>query len=214
MSDIFREIEDELRRENLRQLWVRYGKYVIGLVALIILVTAAYVGWRTYERHVHEAEGARYAAALTLVAEGHPAEATAAFAELAQNASGGIAALSLLQEAALKVKSGDVAGAIAVYDKLAANGSADPIFRDIATLLAARYGLDKGNPQAVVARLKPLANANSPWHGLALELTAVAELKAGDKAKALADLKLIANDNTVSAGVRQRAIALQKAIAP
>lgn len=214
MSDIFREIEDELRRENLRQLWVRYGKYVIGLVALIIIVTAAYVGWRAYERHVHEAEGARYAAALTLVAEGHPAEATAAFAELARNASGGIAALSLLQEAALKVKSGDVAGAITVYDGLAANASADPIFRDIATLLAARYGLDKGNPQAVAARLKPLASANSPWHGLALELTAVAELKAGDKAKALADLKLIVNDNTVSAGVRQRAIALQKALAP
>lgn len=214
MSDIFREIDEELRRENLQQLWSRFGVYVIGLAVLAVVATAAVMGWRQYQQHQRQAEGVRYAAALELAREGKNAEAGAAFAELAQGASSGLAPLARLEEAAAKAQAGDVSGAISVYDGLAADSSADPVFRDVATLLSARYGLDKGDPQAIIARLQPLTNANSPWHGLALELTAVAELKAGDKAKARADFDLLAKDNTVSRGVRQRAAEMQAAIAP
>lgn len=214
MSDIFREIDEELRHDNLQQLWTRYGKYVIGLAVVAVLATAAIVGWGDYQQHRREAEGARYAAALELARQGKNAEAADAFAVLAQGASGGRAALARFAEAAAKAQTGDVDGAIAVYDQLAADGAADPIFRDVATLLAARYTIDKGDPKAVVAMLAPLTNATSPWHGLALELTAVAELKAGDKAKAQTDFALLAKDDSVSQGVRQRAAEMQAAIAP
>lgn len=213
MSDIFREIDEELRRDNLQQLWTRYGKYIIGLAVLAILATAAVMGWREYQLRQREAESVRYMAALDLARQGKNAEAAEAFAVLAQ-ASSGRAALAQLEEAAARVQIGDVPAAIAVYDRLAGDSSADPIFRDIATLLAARYSLDKGDPQAVVARLQPLTNATSPWHGLALELTALAEFKAGDKAKARADFELLAKDNSVSQGVRQRASEMREAIAP
>jgi hypothetical protein len=214
LSDIFREIDEELRRENLQQLWSRFGKYVIGLAVLAVLATAAVMGWREYQLRQREAEGVRYASALELARQGKNAEAGAAFAELAQGASGGLAALAQLEEAAAKVQAGDAPGAVTVYDRLAKDRSADPVFRDVATLLSARYALDKGDPQAIIAQLQPLTNAASPWHGLALELTAVAELKAGDKAKARADFELVAKDTTLSQGVRQRAAEMQAAIAP
>lgn len=213
MSDIFREIDEELRRDNLQQLWTRFGKYIIGLALLAILVTAAVMGWRAYQLRQREAESVRYMAALDLARQGKNAEAAEAFGALAQ-ASSGRAALARLEEAAAKVQTGDVQGAIGVYDGLAGNSAADPIFRDIATLLSARYNLDKGDPQAVVTRLQPLTNATSPWHGLALELTALAEYKAGDKTKARADFDLLAKDNSVSQGVRQRAGEMREAIAP
>ncbi len=214
MSDIFREIDEELRRENLQQLWSRFGRYVIGLAVLAVVATAAVMGWRQYQQHQREAEGVRYASALELAREGKTAEAGAAFSELAQASSGGLAALSQLESAAAKVQAGDVNGAIAAYDRLAADGAADPVFRDVATLLSSRYGLDKGDARAVISRLEPLTNANSAWHGLALELTALAELKAGDKAKALADFELLAKDSAVPQGVRQRAAEMQAAIGP
>ena len=214
MSDIFREIDEELRRDNLQQLWARYGRYVIGLAVLAVLATGAVMGWREYQLHQREAEGMRYEAALELARQGKNSDAAEAFAVLAQNASGGRAALSRLAEGVAKGRAGDIDGAIAAYDQLAADTSADSLFRDIATLLSARYMLDKGDPKAVIARLAPLTSATSPWHGLALELTATAELKAGDTAKARTDFEALAKDNSVSQGVRQRATEMQAAIAP
>lgn len=214
MSDIFREIDEELRRDNLQQLWTRYGKYVVALAVLAVIATAAVVGWREYRFRQRQAEGVRFEAALDLAHQGKNAEAGDAFAALAQDASGGRAALAQLEEAAAKVQAGDVDGAVVAYDKLAADGSTDAVFRDVATLLSARYGLDKGDPRAIVTRLEPLTNAASPWHGLALELSAVAELKSGDTAKARADFELLAKDNSVSQGVRQRAAEMQAALGP
>jgi len=214
LSDIFREIDEELRRDNLQQLWARYGRYVIGLAVVAVLVTAAFVGWREYQLRQREAEGARYAAALDLSRQGKSAEAADAFAVLAQGASSGRATLARLAEAAAKAQAGDVDGAIAAYDQLAADGSADSVLRDAATLLSARYTLDKGDPKTVVARLAPLTNAASPWRGLALELTAAAELKAGDTAKARTDFDALAKDGSVSQGIRQRAAEMLASIGP
>ena len=213
MSDIFREIDEELRRENIQQLWSRFGKYIIGLAVLAVLATAGVMGWRQYQLHQRQAQGVNYVAALELARQGKNAEAGAAFAELAKTASGGLGALAQLEAGAAKVQAGDTSGAIAVYDALAADSSADPVFRDIATLLAARYSLDKGDPHAVIARLTPLTNASNPWHGLAIELRAVAELKAGDTAKAKDDFETLTKDSTVPAGVRQRALEMQAALA-
>lgn len=213
MSDIFREIDEELRHDNIQQLWAKYGKYVFALAILAVLLTAAFVGWRQYQERQRETEGVRFQAALALASQGKTAEAADAFAVLAQGDSGR-AALARLAEAGLKVQAGDVDGAIAAYNQLAADGGADPVFRDVATLLAARYALDKGDPKAVMAQLAPLTAPTSPWRGLALELTATAELKSGDKAKAQADFASLAKDNSVSQGVRQRAAEMQAAITP
>ena len=156
----------------------------------------------------------RYAAALDLARQGKNAEAADAFAVLAQNSSSGRAALSRLAEGVAKARAGDVDGAIAAYNQLATDGTVDAIFRDVANLLAARYMLDKGDPKAVIARLEPLTSATSPWHGLALELTATAQLKAGDSEKARATFEALAKDDSVSQGVRQRAAEMAAAITP
>jgi hypothetical protein len=214
LSDIFREIDEELRRDNLQQLWKKYGNYVIALAVLIVIATAAVVGWRTYQDKQRETQGGQYAAALDLVHQGKDADAAAAFAGLAEKADAGRAVLARLEEAASKIDTGDVTGAIAVYDQLAADKSVDAAFRDAATLLSARYTLDKGDPQTVIAKLQPLTAPTSPWHGLALELTAIAELKAGDSSKAHGDFDTLAKDATAPQSVRARAAAMAETLAP
>ncbi|HLI22096.1 MAG TPA: tetratricopeptide repeat protein [Stellaceae bacterium] len=214
MSDIFQEIDEELRRDNLQQLWKKYGNYVIALAVLIVVATAAVVGWRTYQDKQREAQGVQYAAALDLVHQGKDADAAAAFASLARSSDSGRAVLARFEEAASQVQSGDVPEAIAVYDEIAADGSVDQGFRDAATLLSARYTLDKGDTQAVIAKLQPLASGTGPWHALALELTALAEMKAGDTAKARVDFDALAKDTTAPQGVRQRASAMLETFAP
>ena len=84
MSDIFREIEDELRRDNLLKLWQRYGKYVIAVAVLALVVAGGVVAWRDYQASERRAQGARYSSALALVREGKTAEAAKLFGVLAQ----------------------------------------------------------------------------------------------------------------------------------
>lgn len=214
MSDIFREIDEELRRDNLQQLWKKYGNYVIALAVLVVVATAAVMGWRAYQDKQREAQGVQYAAALDLARQGKDADAAAAFGSLAQTAYSGRAVLARFEEAASKVDTGDVPGAIAIYDQIAADGSVDQAFRDAATVLSARYTLDKGDTQAVIAKLQPLAAGAGPWHGLALELTALAEMKAGETAKARGDFEALSKDTTAPQGVRQRASAMLETLAP
>jgi hypothetical protein len=214
LSDIFREIEEELRRDSLAQLWKKYGHYVVGLAVLVVIATAAVVGWRTYQDRQREAQGGEYAAALDLARQGKDADAAAAFASLAQKADAGRAVLARFEAAASNVNTGDLADAITTYDQMASDNSVDGAFRDVATLLSARYTIDKGDPQTAIAKLQPLTVPTNAWHGLALELTALAELKSGDKAKAQKDFDSLGKDATAPQAVRQRAAAMAEALAP
>lgn len=213
MSDIFQEIEEELRRENFAKLWTRYGKYVIALAIVVVIAVAGYSGWRQYQAHQRQIEGVRYAEALDLARQGKDKDAAGAFAALARQAGGGHAVLARLEEGAIKARSGDVEGAIAVYNALAADGSADPIYRDLGTLLGSLYGLKTGDPKAIIERLAPLTAPSNPWHASALELTALAKLKAGDKAAARATYQRLADDLAAPQGLRARAAEMVAALA-
>ncbi|MGH7087462.1 MAG: tetratricopeptide repeat protein [Stellaceae bacterium] len=213
MSDIFREIDEELRRENWAQLWHRFGKYIVALAVAIVVAAALAVGWRQYEAGQHAAEGVRYAAALDLARQGKDKEAEAAFNAVAQNSASGRAVLARFEEAGLKAKTGDRDGAEALYDTIAQDGSADATYRDLATLLAARLQVDK-DPKAAVEALKPLTQPSNAYRATALELTAIAELKEGDAKAARATYRHLADDATVPSGARARAAEMVAALAP
>ena len=101
MSDIFREIDEELRRDNIAKLWERYGAYLIGFAVVVVLITAGIVGWREYRSRQLQAEGTRYAAAVDLARKGEDDKAVQAFATVARDASGGHSLLARFEEAAL-----------------------------------------------------------------------------------------------------------------
>jgi hypothetical protein len=212
VSDIFREIEDELRRDNFFKLWQRYGKYVIAFAIVAVAATALAVGWREYQSRQRQAEGVRYAAALDLARQGKDKDAADAFAAMAGSARGGRAVLAQLEEAALRAKSGDSDGAVAIYDEIAKNGAAEQTYRDLATLLAARLMVDKA-PKDAAQRLLPLTDAANPWHATALELTAIADLKEGNTTDARATYQRLADDLGAPQGLRARAAEMVAALA-
>jgi hypothetical protein len=105
----------------------------------------------------------------------------------------------------MKARAGEVNDAIAIYGALAADTAIDPIYRDLATLLALQYELKDGNPTSIIERLARLTAPGSPWRPTALELTALAQLKAGNKDDALATYQRLADDHTAPQGARGRA---------
>ena len=105
---LFREIEDELRKERAKKLWKNYGRYIIATAVALVIGVAGYQGWRTYDISSRTADGERFAAALKLAADNHSEQAATAFANISQDAVSGYAMLSRFREAGLLVSSGCV----------------------------------------------------------------------------------------------------------
>ena len=211
MSDIFREIDEELRRDNLLKLWRLYGKYVIAVAVVAIAIAAGIVAWRNHLASERQAQGERYSAALALARTGKGSEAAKLFGQLAGE-GGGYSVLAAFENAELLSKGGDKKAAVAAYDKLADSTALDPEYRDLAVLLSVTAGLANGDAPAAIGRLKPLTASGNPWRASALDLTATAKLKAGDRAGALAIYKELADDLTAPQGLRARAAEMAAAL--
>ena len=210
MSDIFREIDEELRRDNFFKLWSRYGRYVIIVVVVLLVLAGGIAAWRQHQLAERQAQSARYAAALVLARDGKDAEAAKLFAAI-QGEGGGYGALSAFERAAALEKSGDRQGAAAAYAAIAASG-ADPEFRDLAVLLGAMNEFPEAEPKVLIDRLAPLTAEGNPWRPTALELTALAHVKSGDKAGAVALYKTLADDPDTPQGLRGRAAEMTAAL--
>ena len=212
MSDIFREIDEELRRDNLLKLWARYGRYIITAAAVALVVAGGIVAWREHQLTERRAQSSRYAGALILARDGKGADAAKVFATIAQE-GGGYAVLASFEEAALLAKSGDRSAAIADYVRIAATGDLDPGLRGLALLLSVMQSLPEAEARQTIERLAPLTESGNPWRPTAIELTALARLKSGDRGGALELYKGLADDLAAPASLRARAAEMAAALA-
>lgn len=210
MSDIIREVDEELRREQYEKLWRKYGTYAIGLAVVIVLAVAGYFQWQHYAQGQRDERARQYEAALQLVNAADPGAPAALQALAGRN--DGYAALAQLQEAALKSQADDQAGAVAIYEKMIADSALDPSLRNLALILLALHTADTAPPDQLTQRLQPLTAATNPWRYSALELTAVLAQRAGDNAKAVQILTGLADDLNAPQALRQRATEMLHAL--
>ena len=206
MSDIFREVDEELRQDQLNKLWQRYGGLLIGLAVAIVLATAGFTVWRNWQA----SRAAEQTAALVTALEkagGSPAGAADALAELQPTLGDGRAVVARLYEAGLRASAGDRDAAVRIYDSVASS-DAEPVYRELATLLSVLHQVDGGDPAALRSRLAPLTQPNSAWRHSARELDGVLALRAGDTAGAASIFRGLADDPEAPAGIRGRAAEL------
>ena len=205
MADIFKEVDEELRRDNLAKLWSKYGRSLISVAAGIVLAVAAVQAWRAYDLNRRSDLSDRYAAALDVAAGGDPTAALNALAELSEAGSGSYAGLAAFEEARLRLESGDRDGAVKIWDKLAAESALGEGFRSIATLLSVMHQLDTADSAVLRSRLDPLATDGQPFRSSAREMLALLALLDGDRATARELYTGIADDREAPAGLRARA---------
>jgi hypothetical protein len=179
MTDIFREVDEELRRSQLEQLWKKYGSWIVALAVGIVLAVAGYRGWDYYRTKMAEAAGARFQTALDLAADGKGEEAERLLAAIAGDAPSGYRIIARFRLAGETGKRDAEAGAKAFRD-LAADSSVGAVMQDLARLRAAMLASGKGDPKPIMRELEPLAAAGNPWRGQAREMLGVLAIKAGD----------------------------------
>jgi hypothetical protein len=212
LSEIFREVDEDVRKDQALRAWSTYGRFVIGTVVAVILVTAGFQLWEYTSTNKNEEDGEKFVAALNVARGGRPALAAEKFAAVAEEAGAGISTMSLLQRAAAMAEAGDFRGAVTLYDLIAEDSGADQTLRDLARLLGAQH-LVKIEPRAVVDdRLAPLVGPSNPWRFSAIEISGLAALKAGDLAGARESFERLADDPLAPQGIRSRAAELLAAL--
>jgi hypothetical protein len=216
--DIFDEVEEELREERMNAFLKKYAGLLIAGCLLIVGAVGGWKAWGWYqERQDLEAATLYLAAASRTEAAGvagpNRQAAAAAFEAVAASAPDGYRVLARLRTAALRAESGDLQGASALWDQVAADTSADPLLRDLASLTWCLFHADKGDPGLLEGRLKPLTAPGNAWRSLAQEQLALLELRQGHTEAARTQLKNLVEDTTAPTGVRGRANALLDRVA-
>ena len=207
MPDIFDEVEEDLRAERARKLAQRWGGVALGVALLALGATGGWQAW-TWHQSRQAATAAETYLTLHRATEREGADLAGAgsgFATLGRDAPEGYRILARLRAAALKAETGDLPGALALWNEVAADQGADVIYRDLATLLAVTHALDSGDPAQLTARLAPLVAEGNPWRASAREAQALLAIRRGAPDEARRILEALVSDTAAPSGVRERA---------
>lgn len=208
----YREVDEELRREQLTGFWKRYG---IAVVAGVVLLLAA-VGGVIYWRHLQEVKAGEKGEALTAVIAdiqaGRTKGAAAKLDEIAADAGAGYRAAALLTKADVALQSGEDAAAVAAFKQVAADDDLPQPYRDLALVRQTAVEFDTLAPAAVIERLSPLAKPGNPWFGSAGEMVALAHLKQNQPQRAAPLFAAMAKDASVPQSIRSRSMQMASAL--
>ena len=217
MTEFFREVDEDVRRDRVVRLWTKYRYLLIALAVLLVAGTGGFRLYGHYRDEAAQAAGAKFEAAARLSRAGKSAEAAAAFDDLSKTAPKGYAILARLRAADARAAS-DPRAAIEAYEALAADPGFDPAFTDFAKLRAAMLRVDSDDPLDFERRIAPLASDSFPYRHQIRELLGLAALKRSAFDTAGNWFDGIVSDTRAPAGVRMRAQALlglvQSAVPP
>jgi hypothetical protein len=213
VSEFYDEVDEEVRRDQLKKLWDRYSIYI---VAAALLIVAAVGGWRGFQ--YVEAQKAAEASeafnrAVDLSEKGDHANAEKAFAELAVKAPYGYRLLARFHDAA-EAANRDPKAAAKMFDDLAADASIGAEQQELARIRAAGLLVDSATYPEMKQRLEPGTIPAAAFHHSARELLALSAFRSNDTSAARSWLDQITADADTPPSLRSRAQALQALLPP
>lgn len=200
MSDIFQEIDEEVRQDQLKALWDRWGLIFVVSVVSIILAWSGWVMWRNHIEATRAAESAAFEAAVLAPA----GTGLAALNELAATAESGYAAIAAFHKASLLLEQGRPEEAVSAYDGIAGDDAANERLRGLASLLAAMVLGDQDLADEARARLAPLSVDGGDWAPSAREMLALLDFRAGELDAAESAFSALSTDGRTPTAMRQR----------
>jgi hypothetical protein len=204
MSDIIREVDEELRHERYKKLWDRYGLFVIAAALIVVIGVGGWRAWEWYSAREAARSGARFETAMQLSADGKRAKAEAAFNQLAKDAPSGYRVLARFRAAAEAGKA-DVKAGVEAFDAIAADTALEVAMRDMARLHAGYLLVDTVPVAEIKSRMEPLAAATAPFRHSANEIIGLAHYRAGETESAAKIFTAILADAETPPSLRQRA---------
>jgi hypothetical protein len=178
VTDLFHDVEEELRRDRYQRWLRKYGPFALGLLAAALVAVGGWQFYRGWQKDRAQEFSTEFVAAQKLMEEGKAPEAAAAFQGLAAKGPPIYREMSQMGRAAALTEQGELQAALAAFDA-AAEQARDPIVKATAQLRAAYIVADTQDFQAVQARVAPIIEKGGPISYLARELLGVEAWEAG-----------------------------------
>jgi hypothetical protein len=213
VSELFDEVDEDVRRDQLKKLWDQYSIYIVAGALLIIASVGGWRGYQYLEAKKAAEAGAAFDKASELSEQNKHAEAESAFMDLAAKAPSGYRLLARLRAAA-EVANREPQAAVKLYDEISADRSIGAPEQDLAKVRAAGLLLETSSYPNMLARLEPATAPGATFRHTARELLALSAWRVNDTAAARQWLDMIANDGETPPGLRSRAEALQALLPP
>jgi len=204
MADIFDEVNEDLKRDQMQKLWSRLGKYVILVVSIVVLGVGGRQGYTTWQDHKAATAATAYHNAL-----GADDLKTALTAELDQLSSG-YSMLAKFRIAAAQAVAEDYAAAEESYLALSTDPTVKQLYQQAAILLSVMNAPMNRSADELATRLAVLESQAGPWQAMALEQAAGLALRGGDRKTAVTKYTTLAGLPDTPPGVRQRASQMLK----
>lgn len=206
-NEVFlREVDENLRRDQMEQFAKRYGKWLIAAVVLFLLAVGGYLYWQKKQQEKASVQSEELMSIYNDIGSGKTDAAKKRLQPLENASSDVVRSLALLAEAAIALDANDRDTALAKYRAIADDKGIPEPYRNLALLRSTTLEFDKLKPDEVISRLEPLTKPGSPWFGSAGELTAMAYIKQGHKDQAGRLFAAIAADKQVPETIRNRAV--------
>ncbi|MFB9948129.1 tetratricopeptide repeat protein [Rhizobium puerariae] len=204
-DSFIREVNEELRSDQVKYAWKRFRPAVIAIVVLIVGGAIAKESYEWWDTRSSSQSGDKFLAALQLASQDKPDDALAAFEALEKDGTGSYPVLARMRAASLQQAKGDMAGAIASFSAVGKDGHAPQAMRDLAKMRAAWLLIDTGTYEQVAAEVQAVANPGNPLASSAREALGLAAYKVGDMKKAKEWFQQIANDASAPRNIANRA---------
>ncbi len=204
-DNVFREVDEELRRERLEKLWEKYGTIIIGAIVLLILGVAGSIWWQNQQVSKRQAAGDQYIQALRDVAKDDTDKADDKFKALIENSPKGYEIMSRLHLAANLASKGQTGEAEILYKKVTLNPSADKILRDYAKLNLAILKLENASYEETSKSLGEFTKPGAIWQNTASEVVALAAFKEGKYDLAKTGFTDILTNKSTPSALKRRA---------
>lgn len=211
MSDIFREVDEDIRQEKYRRLWDRFGPWVLAAAVLIVVGTGGYRGWLYYQEQQSQTAGDTFLEAVRLASESNFSGAEEQLQKLADT-TGGYPVLARMRTATGQALAGDKEAALATFDAIARDAGLDGLMRGAASLRAGYLALDLEDYVGVADRVEGLTAEDNAFRFSAREILAVSAWKEGDNANALKWVDAIREDASAPSSVSRRVAVLAELI--
>ncbi len=210
-ESLIREVDEEVRQDEYKKLWDRFGTLIMGVAALVVAGVGGTQAWQYYQQKQSEQAAVVYFDALKKSEAKKYDDASAALKAVTH---GGYAQLAKLEEAALLASKGDTENAVAAFDAFAADSSHPVVLQDVARIRAGYLLVDTAKPDELLTRLGRYDKEGNAWRHQAREIFGLAAWRTGDMTMADRYMNAIVADPETPAAMRQRATMMVQLIAP
>lgn len=209
MADIFDEVSEELKQDQLIQLWKKYSKYIITLFVLLVLSVLTYQAYMIWNEKKLTESSEQFFSGLEKLDNKDFKKSAEIFLKSSLDQKDGYRVLSIFGLAHSNFENGKISEMVSNYQTIYEDKTIGNYYQGLARILSVMKD-NKSNFNELQGRLKPILNSPSKLQLLAAELQIMLFIRFNKLDKALSSIKSLLARSDISQEQKNRLSLIDK----